>query len=48
MFLKSKKLETIKHSELVNPSVIFLDRIKDFKISKPQKDWDGSFYLDEK
>ena len=48
MFLKSKKLETIKHSDLVNPSIIFLDRIKDFKISKPQKDWDGSFYLDEK
>ena len=32
----------------INPSTIYLSRIKDFKSTPPDENWDGSFKLDEK
>jgi len=48
LFEKSKKYETIRHEEDINPSGIFIERIKLFRENPPDKFWDGSHKLEEK
>ena len=47
-FKESEKHETIRHKKNINPSMIYLDRAKQFFDNPPPKDWDGSFQLEEK
>ena len=47
-FKESENHETIRHKRNINPSVIYLDRAKQFLDNPPSKEWDGSFQLEEK
>ena len=47
-FEKSKKYEVISNNKDINPSIVFLNRINNYKDEKFPSNWDGIFSLDVK
>ena len=47
-FIESNKFEFKDKNRKTNPSLVFIDRCKNYKINPPNKNWDGSFTLQNK
>jgi len=47
-FSKANKLEEVYDGRKTNPSLVFIERSKNFKDNLPGKDWDGVYALQSK
>ena len=48
IFTSCLKYETINHSNTINPSIVFIDKCKEYMIKSPDANWDGITNLKEK
>ena len=47
-FIESNKFEFRDENRKTNPSLVFIERCRNYKINPPNDDWDGSFALQNK
>ena len=47
-FEKSNNLEDMHEGRKTNPSLVFIDRCKQYKLTPPPKDWEGVYSLTSK